>query len=86
MPPVTHVGKVRTAPMRKRTRKFIGTIAMLAFVLVYGPFAVTLAGSRISDAPALLQLAACLVLGLIWIVPLMPLIRWMERPDSEGTP
>ena len=23
-----------------------------------------------------------LVLGLIWIVPLMPLIRWMAKPDE----
>ncbi len=23
------------------------------------------------------------ILGIAWIIPLMPLIRWMERPDSD---
>jgi hypothetical protein len=74
-----------TSFMRKRTRKLVGTVAMLAFVLVYAPVAVTLAGSRLAEASAPVQLVACLVLGLVWILPLLPLIRWMERPDPERT-
>jgi hypothetical protein len=70
--------------MRKRTRKLIGTVAMLAVVIVYGPLAMALADSRIALAPQPLQTLAFVVLGLVWILPLMPLIRWMERPDIEG--
>jgi hypothetical protein len=69
--------------MPRRTRKLLGTLAILLFVLVYGPFAMTLAESRILEAPKLVQALAYAVLGLAWIIPLMPLIRWMERPDAD---
>ena len=70
--------------MRRRHRKLVGTVAILAFVLVYGPLAMALAESRILEAPKLVQATAYLLLGLAWIVPLLPLIRWMERPDPEN--
>ena len=70
--------------MRKRTRKLIGTALILAFVVIYGPVAMALADSRIAQAPELVQTLAYLVLGLIWILPLLPLIRWMEKPDLDG--
>ena len=71
--------------MRRRTRKLIGTIGILVFVIVYGPVAMALAESRIVDAPQYLRVAAYVALGLAWIFPLMPLIRWMERPDPEAS-
>ena len=70
--------------MRKRTRKLIGTVAILAFVIAYGPLAMALADSRIALAPQALQVFAYIVLGLVWILPLMPVIRWMEKHDPEG--
>jgi predicted membrane channel-forming protein YqfA (hemolysin III family) len=69
--------------MPRRTRKLIGTLAMFAFVLVYAPIAMALAESRIVDAPKPVQTIAYLVLGLAWILPLMPLIRWMERSGGD---
>ena len=69
--------------MPRRTRKLIGTLGILAFVLVYGPVAMALAESRILEAPKLVQTLAYAVLGLAWILPLMPLIRWMQRPDGD---
>jgi Protein of unknown function (DUF2842) len=68
--------------MPRRTRKLIGTLAIFMFVLVYGPLAMALAESRILEAPKLVQTLAYAVLGLAWIFPLMPLIRWMARPDA----
>lgn len=69
--------------MPRRTRKLIGTLGILAFVLIYGPVAMALAESRILEAPKLVQTLAYAVLGLAWILPLMPLIRWMQRPDGD---
>lgn len=69
--------------MRRRARKLIGTIAMLAFVIIYGPVAMALAESRIREAPAAVQALAYAFLGLAWIVPLLPLISWMQRPDAD---
>ena len=70
--------------MPRRTRKLIGTIAILVFVLAYGPLAMALAESRILEAPKLVQTVAFVVLGLAWILPILPLIRWMERPDADN--
>ena len=69
--------------MGTRTRKLIGTVVMLAFILFYALFAMAVAEGRISEAPKLVQTVAYIVLGLIWVVPLMPLIRWMAKPDKS---
>ena len=69
--------------MPSRTRKLIGTIGIIVFVLAYGPLAMALAESRILEAPKLVQTLAYAVLGLAWILPLLPLIRWMQRPDGD---
>ncbi len=66
--------------MNVRARKLIGGIGMLVFVFVYALVAMALADSRpMSDAPEALRVGVYVVLGLIWILPLMPLIKWMER-------
>jgi Protein of unknown function (DUF2842) len=70
--------------MPRRTRQLVGTLAMIGFVTIYGPLAMALAESRILDAPKLVQALAYMVLGLAWVLPLMPLIRWMARPDPDG--
>ena len=69
--------------MTRRTRKLIGAALILAFVLLYGPLAMALAESRIQAAPPPAQALVFLLLGLAWVLPLMPLIRWMERPDAD---
>ena len=70
--------------MNRRFRKLVGAALMLAFVLLYGPLAMALAESRIQGAPGWAQALAYGVLGIAWVLPLMPLIRWMERPDPDG--
>ncbi|GJD63158.1 DUF2842 domain-containing protein [Methylobacterium frigidaeris] len=69
--------------MRRRTRSFVGAIVMIAFVFIYAPLAMALADSRIAQTPPLVQSVLYAILGLAWIFPLMPLIRWMERPDRD---
>ena len=51
--------------------------------MIYGPIAMALAESRILEAPKAVQALAYLVLGVAWILPLMPLIKWMARPDLD---
>ena len=68
--------------MRRRTRTLLGTFAILAFVLIYAPLAMALADSKIAETPPLVQALLYSILGIAWIFPLMPLIRWMERPDA----
>jgi uncharacterized membrane protein len=70
--------------MPRRLRKLIGAVVMIVFVMVYALFAMALADSRVSEAPELVRAAVYAVLGLAWVVPLLPLIRWMERPDAAS--
>jgi hypothetical protein len=62
-----------------------GTLTIFVFVILYALVAMALAESRIVEAPKVLQTIFYMVLGLAWILPVMPLIRlirWMERPDQ----
>ncbi|GGC55070.1 DUF2842 domain-containing protein [Chelatococcus reniformis] len=70
--------------MPRSQRKLIGSIGMIIFVVVYALVVMVVAQGRIQEAPKLAQTAFFLVAGLIWIVPLLPLIRWMERADRDG--
>lgn len=69
--------------MRRRTRKLVGTFAMLAFVCAYALIVMVVAQGRLQDASRVVQGLFYFVAGVGWILPLMPLIRWMERPDPE---
>jgi Protein of unknown function (DUF2842) len=51
---------------------------------LYALIAMGLAQARpVQQAAPFLQLLCYAILGLAWIVPMMPLIRWMEKPDPE---
>jgi uncharacterized membrane protein YuzA (DUF378 family) len=42
-----------------------------------------LAESRIQEANTIVQTIAYLVLGLAWVIPVLPVIRWMQKPDQD---
>ena len=65
-----------------RARKFVGTIALLVLVLVWGLLAMALAQSVLTDINGFVAAIYYVIAGLGWIVPAMPLISWMGRPDA----
>ncbi|MBM3608751.1 MAG: DUF2842 domain-containing protein [Alphaproteobacteria bacterium] len=66
--------------MNRRTKKLIGAAAMIIFVIVYALAAMALAQSRLlQEASKWVQTLFYAALGLGWIVPMFPLIKWMER-------
>jgi uncharacterized membrane protein (DUF441 family) len=66
--------------MRRRARKLIGAIVMIAFVVVYALCAMALAQARpLLEAHGLVRGVFYVLLGIAWVFPLMPLISWMER-------
>jgi hypothetical protein len=84
--PMTHLASGRLQKERDmgiRMRKLIGTVVMLVFIFSYALFAMAVAEGRITQAPKLVQTLAYVVLGLIWVVPLLPLVRWMAKPDKS---
>jgi hypothetical protein len=73
--------------MRRRVRKFVGAIAMLVFVSLYAVLAMLVAQTdHVRTANGVVQALFFFVVGIAWILPLMPLIRWMERPDEPAVP
>jgi len=69
--------------MRQRTRKFIGSAALLAFVILWALFAMTIAQLYVSTLSDWAQGVLIVILGFVWIVPAGLLIRWMSRHDIE---
>jgi hypothetical protein len=67
--------------MPAKTRKLIGTIALLVFLGLYAWAAAAIGAGRITLAPAWAQFVYFLAAGLAWVVPAGLLIRWMQHPD-----
>lgn len=58
-------------------RKPAGIFAILALIAFWSWLVVSLIAT-ISAWPVLLQMVVYLIAGLAWILPLKPLLRWME--------
>src|SRR5258705_13635451 len=68
--------------MRIRTRKFVGTIALLVLVAVWSLLGMTLAQTPWLAASKLYQAIFYVVAGIGWVLPAMPIISWMSRRDA----
>jgi hypothetical protein len=67
--------------MTIRTRKFFGTIALLVLVVVWSLTGMTVAQTPWLANSGLLQAIFYVVAGIGWVLPAMPIISWMGRPD-----
>ena len=67
--------------MTIRSRKFFGTIALLVLVVVWSLMGMTLAQTPWLANSGLLQAIFYVVAGIGWVLPAMPIISWMARPD-----
>ncbi|MET0677111.1 MAG: DUF2842 domain-containing protein [Bradyrhizobium sp.] len=70
--------------MTIRTRKFFGTLALLVLVVV-----LSLLGMAVAQMPWLAssgyrQAVFYVVAGLGWVLPAMPIVSWMSRPDRAA--
>ncbi|MFO1014126.1 MAG: DUF2842 domain-containing protein [Caulobacteraceae bacterium] len=63
--------------MGARTRKLIGSIAVMVYLLLYVLVALGIS-QRLMDNKLMLGLF-CAVAGILWGAPLLPLISWMNR-------
>ncbi len=69
--------------MTIRTRKFLGTIALLLLAFVWA-----LTGMAVAQMPLLansgwLQAIFYVVAGMGWVLPAMPIVSWMQRPNPS---
>jgi hypothetical protein len=65
-----------------RTRKFLGTIALLILVVVWSLTGMAVAQMPVLAASGWLQAAFYVVAGRGWVLPAMPIVSWMARPDA----
>ncbi|MCP4314834.1 MAG: DUF2842 domain-containing protein [Hyphomicrobiales bacterium] len=67
--------------MPVRLRKLIGTFILVALVVLYALVATTVAAYRLAEAPWWVHLLYFFLTGLLWVLPAMWIIRWMEKPQ-----
>lgn len=67
--------------MGARNRKLVGTVVLLVFLVLYAWVAAIIGAGRITLAPHWMQFVYFLAAGLLWVLPALILIRWMQRPD-----
>jgi hypothetical protein len=58
-------------------RKPAGIFAILALIAIWAALIVSLS-NEIARWPVLVQTIFYLIAGIVWILPLKPLLRWME--------
>lgn len=67
--------------MSIRVRKFIGMIVLFVLVVVWSLLAMAVAQLPILAGNFVAQVIFYVVAGIGWILPAMPLVRWMSRPS-----
>jgi hypothetical protein len=68
--------------MPSRLRKLIGAVALIVLVVSWALIAMALAQAPVIKANGAIEVIYYVVAGLGWVLPAMPLIRWMSRPDA----
>ncbi len=63
--------------MSPSPRKPLGVLLIIVLLIAYAVL-VASAAPWLSALPVLVQAPVYLLLGVIWIAPLRPLLRWME--------
>ncbi len=67
--------------MPMRIRKLIGAVALISLVVVWALLAMATAQAVLGSANRMVEAVFYVVAGLGWVLPAMPLIKWMSRPD-----
>lgn len=68
--------------LRMRTRKLIGTIGLLAFIVFYA-FATMMLGLWVlKEASGGMQALFYAITGCLWAFPAMLILKWMMKPDE----
>ncbi len=67
-----------------RIRKLFGAVALIALVVVWALLAMAVAQFPVVKAYALVETIYYVLAGLGWVLPAMPLIRWMSRGERRS--
>ncbi len=67
--------------LNSHARKLIGSFVLVAFVALYALVIMAIGDRMLEHAANWQRFAFYIIAGLAWVIPLLPLIRWMQRPD-----
>ncbi len=65
--------------MSSRLRKLIGAVALLALVILWSLLAMGVAQFVFASTNSFAAWVYYAVAGMGWVLPAMPLVRWMSR-------
>ena len=68
--------------MTIRTRKLLGAIALIVLAAVWALVGMAVAQMPLLAQSGLLQAVFYVVAGMGWVLPAMPIVSWMSRPDA----
>jgi Protein of unknown function (DUF2842) len=68
--------------MTIRTRKFLGAIALLLLAAIWSLTGMAVAQMPLLASSGYLQAIFYVVAGMGWVLPAMPVVSWMSRPDA----
>lgn len=63
-------------------RKLVGITLILLLIGVWAAFVASMA-RIVGTWPMLLQAGFYLVMGIVWVIPLKPLVRWIETGSAK---
>jgi Protein of unknown function (DUF2842) len=69
--------------MKIRTRKLLGTIVLLLLAAAWSLMGMTVAQMPWLASSGVLQAVFYVVAGMGWVLPAMPIVSWMSRPDPS---
>lgn len=68
--------------MHPRLKKAIGTVITVVFLTIYCLLAMMLAVRLLPGTSGWTQLLYYVVAGLLWVIPIGIVIRWMQKPAA----
>jgi len=71
--------------MEPSPRKLLGLAVILLLIVLWAAFVASLA-RVVGGWPILVQAPFYLVAGIVWIVPLKPLVRWIQTGSFRAGP
>lgn len=69
--------------MSIRSRKLVGAIALIVLVPLWALLAMAIAQFPVIKANGVAEAAYYVIAGLGWVLPAMPLVRWMYRKSDD---
>jgi uncharacterized protein DUF2842 len=67
--------------MRQSNRKLLGTVALIALLIVYPLAVIAIGGNWLAALPWWAVIGLVVVAAAIWLYPASRLVRWMAKPD-----